>query len=248
MCIGSCTRILTNYNTVICTECGVELEIGPVPLPSGSCNVPLGLSYSRFHRVANILDQLFEPQFHGSPSSRVICAILDQKVKFTSGEELLSWLSKLPIKNKKYQNAHCYFVIANSGYIIPRRPDGELSHRVLRDFCALEDKYEWMDHTYKSFFSYNWLLRKLLTRYKLGYYCQFLKTIKCPRRSRGYEDMLIFFGVTGVSNAAARLGTSKMNRTLPGEPRGGACSSLQQLLAYVNRSEENRPSTRCLLA
>jgi hypothetical protein len=242
MCTGPCVRVfLTNYNTQLCEECGIETPVGPVPTSSGSCSVPLGLTYSRFHRVANILDQLFQPHYYGTPSSRVVCELLTQKKRFSTGVELLDWLSRLNVKNKKYQSAHYYFLICNRDYVVPRCPCPEQRHLVLRDFCILEDKFECMDHAYSSFFSYNWLLRKLLVRHHLGYYCQFIKTIKCPRRSRGYENMLSFFSVE--CNAGEVLGISRANQKLPDEPLDGACSNLQALLAFANRPKGIHPST-----
>ena len=187
----------TNYCTQICHECGIEKPTGIPPIEGYTTNVPLTNGYSRHNRMNMLLKQLFSPRYYGSPNSQVIARALKHG-PFTHGTKLLNWLVTLKVKHKQYQNAHYYFAIASPNYVIPKPPSYEKVHSIEHTFHILEQGFMARNHTYKSFFSYNWLLRKFLQESELGFYLQFVKTIKCKRRMKMYENMWEFFTTPAV--------------------------------------------------
>ena len=110
MCVH--TFLTSDYNTLICRNCGLERVTMLIPRQGYTENMPLELGYSRYNRMYALLNKLFEPAFYGNPSSRVVYEVLQQQ--FENGTQLLEWLSQLPVKNKRYQNAHYYYIIMGS--------------------------------------------------------------------------------------------------------------------------------------
>ena len=180
----------SDYNTSICRNCGVERPSTLTPTQGYTENLPLDLSYSRYNRMQALLNQLFFPRLYGSPNSQVVYEVLQQT--FSNGYDLLKWLSALQVKNKRYQNAHYYYIIHNSGKE-QKPPSNKKILSILSMFSKLEHRFECWTHDYKSFFSYNWLLGQFLKEYKLEVYLQFVKKIKCKKRVALYEIMYSFF-------------------------------------------------------
>ena len=178
----------TNYSTSVCYSCGLEKLTALTPQEGYTTNVPLTNGYSRHHRMSMLLKQLFDPRHYGSPNSEVIAHTL-RHGPFQHGTKLLQWLSKLKVKHKQYQNSHYYFAIASPTYVIPPPPCAAKVHSIEREFAKLEQRFTERSHDYKSFFSYNWLLRKFLQVEKLPFYLQFVKSIKCKKRMKMYETM-----------------------------------------------------------
>ena len=101
----------------------------------------------------------------------------------------------LKIKQKNYQNCHYYYAISNADYVIPPAPNVEKIRAIERTFHTMQDRFMEWTHSYKSFFSYNWLLRTLLVQENLPFYLQFVKKIKCKKRVLVYEKMWEFFTI-----------------------------------------------------
>ena len=239
-----CKHLFLNsdYNTLICRVCGVERQCSLVSSQGYTENMPLDLGYSRYNRMSNLLKQLFEPTFYGTPNSRVVYEVL--KKNFASGEELLGWLAKLPIKNKRYQNAHYYFKVHHKPYSVPRPPCQLKIRAMLSLFTKLEHRFDSRVHPFKSFLSYNWLLRQFLEQFKLGGYLQFVKQIKCPKRVALYESMYNFF--TSADSAAADEDVFQMNQTpLVGPPDGDDSFPLgrQYVLGLLTKNRLNSLET-----
>ena len=123
--------ILSDYNTQICTHCGREIRSSLIPSQGYTENMPLEIGYSRYNRMYALLHQLFEPHKYGRANSQVVYEVMKQT--FDNGRELLHWLSKQSIKNKRYQNAHFYFAI-HKPYIIPPPPCTQKIHGMLTLF------------------------------------------------------------------------------------------------------------------
>ena len=203
----------TNYCTSVCYDCGLEKPAGITPLDGYTTNVPLCNGYSRHHRMYMLLKQLFDPRHYGSPNSEVIAHVL-QHGPFQHGNQLLKWLAQLKVKHKQYQNAHYYYAIASPTYVIPDPPCPEKLIVIERTFYKLEQRFSARTHTYKSFFSYNWLLRKFLQVENLPFYLQFVKSIKCKKRMKMYETMWVFF--TRADSVEATQDVSRNFQKQPG--------------------------------
>ena len=238
-----CNHLFLNsdYNTLICRLCGLERESPIMSTQGYTENMPLDLGYSRYNRMANLLKQLFQPTLYGTPNSRVVYEVMKQT--FTTGEELLVWLSKLPVKNKRYQNAHYYFSV-HKPYKVPTPPCQRIIRAMLSMFSKLEHRFDVWSHPYKSFFSYNWLLRQFLEQFKLGGYLQFVKRIKCPKRVSLYETMYTFF--TSSGSAEVDVDAFQRSQKQLYESPGGVYSyplGQQSLLGLLARNRRNKSET-----
>ena len=202
----------TDYCTQICRICGLEQASAINPTEGYTSNVPLANGYSRHHRMYTLLKQLFDPRHYGSPSSEVIANTIKHG-PFTHGFELLAWLAKLKVKHKQYQNAHYYFAISSPDYVIPPPPNADKVLSIEREFHTIEQRFRSRTHPYKSFFSYNWLLRKFLCIKDLKFYLQFVKTIKCKKRMKMYQTMWDFF--TTANSAVTMPGVSQKTQIPP---------------------------------
>ena len=228
----------SEYSTIICCLCGLERETSLSPSEGYTENIPLELGYSRYYRMQALMNRLFQPTLYGSPNSRVVFEVLQQN--FTNGVDLLAWLSKLSLKNKRYQNTHYYFAVHNKAYRVPDPPSKGSIRKMLTLFSRLEHWFEKGQQIYKSFFSYNWLLRFFLKKYQLEVYLPFVKTIKCRKRVAMYETMFELF--TNADNAAIAEDVSRMNQkqlvSLPGDVH----SSHLVLRRVLGRSTKNLPN------
>ena len=204
----------SDYNTIVCQCCGVEQRAAFKPTEGYTENVPLDTGYSRHHRMSTLLKQLFRPRFFGSPNSEVTAHALKHG-PFKNGEELLLWLAKLKVKHKQYQNAHYYFASADPKHEIRTPPCASTILKMERKFTQMEQRFLSRTHQYTSFFSYNWLLRKLLEA-DCSYYLQFVKPIKCKKRAQIYEAMWDFF--TCGDNAVRAGDVSQSFQKLLAEP------------------------------
>ena len=232
--------ICSDYNTNICRNCGIETESPLIPSKGYTENMPLELGYSRYNRMNKLLNQLFSPKLYGTPNSRVVFEVI--KHKFAHGNELLKWLSKLAVKNKRYQNAHFYYTIHDPTYKVPQPPSSRTMLAILGHFSKLEQRFECWSHKYKSFFSYNWLLRYFLKKFKLNTYIQFVKEIKCKKRVALYDTMYSFF--MSSDNAVEGVGVSQTCQIQPCEPLGGGYSFPRGLLHVLSLSTKKNQSMK----
>ena len=180
---------ITDYGTSVCKDCGIEKRAALPTSDQFTTNCPLVVGYSRNSRVKTILEQLFSPFLYGKPCQEIVYIIKRDLLTFETGKDLHQWLNLQQVKNKKYTCCHYYFAIANPQYKVPPPPSPDIFREVLREFHSLETKFNVTEHQYKSFFSYNWLLRKLLKNCQLEHYVQFIKPIKCKGRRRMYSKM-----------------------------------------------------------
>ena len=207
----------SDYNTIVCQCCGVERRAALKPTEGYTENVPLDPGYSRHHRMSTLLKQLFRPRFFGSPNSEVTAHALKHG-PFKNGEELLLWLAKLKVKHKQYQNAHYYFASADPKHEIRTPPCASTILKIERKFTQIEQRFMSRVHEYTSFFSYNWLLRKLLgADGNTFWYIQFVKPIKCKKRAQTYEAMWNFF--TSEDSAVTVGDVFQSFQKLPAEPQ-----------------------------
>ena len=188
-----------------------------------------------------LLKQLFQPQYYGTPNSEVNAHAIKHG-PFANGPELLQWLSKLKVKHKQYQNAHYYYAIACQNYVFPKPPNAEKVLAIERAFHTLEQRFVSRTHSYKSFFSYNWLLRKLLSGAGLEYYLQFVKRIKCKKRNKTYESMWEFFKIE--DNAATIEDVFQRTQILPAVLLANVAKLRRQALSPLDLLIEIHQNTK----
>lgn len=205
--------VVSNYHTRICICCGLETQIPLVAEINYGNSTTLCVGYSRCIRFRIILDQLFKPLLFGSPNQKVLFALRDTKPTINNGSEMLEWLTHLPIPDKRYQSAHYYFSWLNPEYTVPESPSIMDIRLLEQQFMRLEQNYysSGLSKTH-SFFSYNWLLQKLLHNTTMSSYGQFIKKIKCPKRHIRYENM--YSTLTNACNVSTALDAFQTNQTL----------------------------------
>ena len=215
--------VVSMYHTQICKQCGLERQISIVPEINYGNSTTLCVGYSRCIRFRIILDQLFKPLLFGSPNQKVLFTLRVSKPTINTGCEMLEWLNNLKIPDKRYQSAHYYFAWLNPDYKVPHSPSIATIRLLEQQFMRLEQSYynSGLSETH-SFFSYNWLLQRLLLNNGLSSYGQFIKKIKCPKRHKRYENMYDL--LTNACNALTTRGVSQTNQKPPVEPQDDVIS------------------------
>ena len=154
---------------------------------------------------------------------------------------MLRWLNKLAIPDKRYQLAHYYYAWYNRNYIVPPKPHGIVLRKLESMFFQLETKFHRSTYGKNSWFSYNWLLQRLLSLNNLDHDKQFVKCVKCRKRNQRYSDMydLLTSAGNGEANPDALQECRKpLDESLDGVNRS---PHYLDLLAFLSHSEGNRP-------
>ena len=210
--------VVTDYNTQICTCCGIETQVCIVPQLSYGNSSPLVLGYSRGARFKTILEKLLNPRVYGKANHRVLYELSRlPKNHFKNGFELLKWLAALRIPNKNYQCSHYYYIYVTKPKEYPTPPPIVVMNALEQQFNQIENKYLASSQDFRSFFSYNWILKKLLENNDLDYYIQFVKPIKCKRRLIKYNAM--YTKIMNEDNVVVSLESLQNCQTLPDEPQ-----------------------------
>jgi hypothetical protein len=199
------------------------------------------LGYSRGARFKILLDKLFKPLLFGRTNARVLLKLNDIPAnQFENGQELLKWMSGLNIANKAYQSAHSYFLFYKD--INPRSPPPTPTiHNIELDFVRIEYGFSRSKYKNSSFFSYNWLLHKLLNIHQQHYYTQFIKPIKCHRRFKKYEDM--WNHIKTLGNAVEGPDSLKTSQTPPLVSPGDDSRYHRNLSFLASRLARNHQNT-----
>jgi len=186
MCNCGATIVYTDYNTCICTGCGIEkctpLTNTDVFFQGGG---PLSVCYSRLKRFETMVNAVCYPrQLH--PKIRIV-RLLQTQVH-DSPESVLDHLKTIKMSNKHYSHLHLYCMIAQHSYVKPEYVPKYIVLNILRTFTDIEQKFN-LTKPANTFFSYTWLLRKLLAEFALTEYVQYVKKIKCSKRNSMYETL-----------------------------------------------------------
>jgi hypothetical protein len=94
----------------------------------------------------------------------------------------------LLLKDKRFCSIHLFATLTVDHHPLYIPPPPEFRTRLIRLFDEVLARHK--THGTKQFFSYPWLLRKLLTIIGCPQYNQYIKRIRCKRRRRKYEEML----------------------------------------------------------
>ena len=186
MCSHSYFR--SDYSTKICLNCGLEISL---PIDSRNnhytLNQPLWVGYSRINRFRKILKTLFFPSAHGSVPGEIF-VVMQRQGKFNTVSEMCNYLKSLKYKTKNYNAIHLYAKYFVKNYSAPTPPLQNIRQNILADFALLESGLEFFYPT-RRFFSYRWLLIRLLQKYKLTRYVQYVKPLVNKISSKKYKEM-----------------------------------------------------------
>ena len=187
----STSIFVTEHHTRLCLDCGVEkacaFDIHPINV-SYNCthHQPFAEGYNRRKR------------FHTMLSNVILgaCNVADDHmIKYLSGfthyvEEacLLKQMKKSGLRDKRYTSLHLFSRIFLPSYVKPVLPSNWCV--VEKSIMTMFSEIELIHHRLfcKPFFSYVWLLQKILGSHSLGFFSRYIKQLKCQRRVKVYED------------------------------------------------------------
>ncbi len=177
----------TGYS-VICIECGVERTVLKI-VAGYSENVPLWIGYSRVGRFKKILNKLLFPERYATIPSRIHYELLQKGVKFDTIAGLINAIKQYKMTNKEYNGLHlyCKLFLRDCPDVSPT-PMPCIIESMCGDVNIIERRLMCVDPDAR-FFSYRWLLGKLLNKYKLTRYIQFVKPIVTPKTCKKYETL-----------------------------------------------------------
>ena len=185
MCSHSYFR--SDYSTKICMNCGLEKRT-PIDCRNNhyTLNQPLWVGYSRINRFRKILKTLFFPSQGSIPGE--IFVVMQRPGKFNTVGDMCNFLKSQKYKTKNYNALHLYAKYFVKDYSAPNPPLRSIRQHILADFALLESGLAFFYPT-KRFFSYRWLLIRLLLKYELTRYVQYVKPLVNKASAKKYEDM-----------------------------------------------------------
>ncbi len=176
----------TGYST-ICLACGVERRELKI-IAAYSENAPLWVGYSRVGRFKKILNKLLFPERYATIPSRIHYELLLLNVKYDTIESLINVIKKFKATNKEYNGLHLYCILflKNCPKLTPPLPS------IIQSMCGdvnIIERQLLCRNPGGRFFSYRWLLGKLLRKYNLSRYIPFVKPIVTVKTCTKYEQM-----------------------------------------------------------
>ena len=222
MCSCESLKVISDYYTEICTECGCEtnthLTQEPIYMPCAT----IDRSYSRNDRWKGLVRKI--TGYHNGPStSDPIWKYLEKSRPFTHPQKILDCLRKSKLTNKHYQSLYAFTVAFAPTYKVPR-VGTQVTPKLISYFnfvYGMWNKY----FGDKPFFSYNWLIEQALYFYNFEAYLPFIKHLVCPKRRRKYEHLLItLYGIQlGIENYTQQRDRSRCVRSNSSNPRNQLC-------------------------
>lgn len=188
-------QIETGYS-IICSNCGLETAIFNNELMKPSYNQSYGVlhtsTYSRKYRFKTLFCKTV--MLHSGPRSNdPICLHLEQqKHTFKTVKDIQIALSKTPFKNKRYDClsifAHIFLPKVYNHKRVSRKQARQAQHL----FDTVETK--WRSCRVTRFFSYFWILEKILIKIGAAYCMETSKRLICKQRRAFYNEMLSKLG------------------------------------------------------
>ena len=182
----------TECHTMLCTDCGSErscgFDITPLHVSYNGCHhQPFGEGYSRRKRFGTMLKNVIKGSCNLADEPMLIY-LTRFKSEYTNMASLLSKIKKSKIRDKRYTSLHLFSRVFLPAYVKPRHPINwpAVEKSILNMFSEVEIVHRRLFS--KPFFSYVWLLQKILVAHHLNGFCTFIKQLKCPKRIKQYED------------------------------------------------------------
>jgi hypothetical protein len=181
---------ITNYSNV-CTECGTEKRFLTNELPGytqSHSRFQPKTTYCRIYRFRVLLSRtvLYSSLNFENPVWEFL-----KKKKYTSPDEIRKQLSQMKhLKNKLYDSLplFCYCFLNTH----PTKVTHEEFQLGMRLFTSLNARWEKSDYT--RFFSYFWILEKILEKIGALEFIPITKKLICRKRREYYSQMLATLG------------------------------------------------------
>ena len=207
--------VFTEFDTVVCTVCGLEKSIlyNTPNYHTHITTAPLARFYSRPDRWNTLLKKIIAIH-SGPPTSDPIWVFLKEKQPFKSVDDLKTALRNCRLENKHYPCIHVFARCFCSDYKKPRHNPREVLHKLGVYFDLILKMYHRSGNPNKKFFSYNWLLEQGLSLFNFVDYIPFVKKLKCVSRRCKYVEKLIALYETHVQNDGCELLNSHLQNGL----------------------------------
>ena len=227
----------SSYHTKICEECGIEVMGNLHSEATYTENMPLFHGYSRLKRFRTMLMSILDPLRNCSMDPETEVALYQET--FGNTVSLLKRLKQIKSRNKQYSSVHLYAKKYVRDHKSPPTPLAVISNELLADFTLLEIGHQ-KHFENEQFFSYRWVLEKLLIKHGLTVFLKYVKKLQNKRSIANYERMYKKI-MNGCSVAAIPDMVSKSGRQLVGPPGGDLVSSYSWSL-LLNSAAHARPS------
>ena len=173
--------------TKICPSCGTETRFLDNSLPgyAQKHSIFLSSSYSRRYRFHSLL--LKTVCFHNGPSTKDnIWKFLEENGPYENSIDIQKSLQKMNAKNKRYDMLPI-FTRAFCKVKMKRASSKQIRTAMLL-YDALESR--WKQAKVKRFFSYFYLLEKILTKVGAAFSLAHCKKLICKKRRSFYDEMI----------------------------------------------------------
>ena len=207
-CCTSCKSknvFITERHTKLCTECGIEtrhsFDITPIHVSYNGCHhQPFAEGYNRKKRFHNMLRCVIWGGCNSADEKMI--KHLEQFNYYKTEACLLKQMKKSKLRDKRYISLHLFSKLFLPSYKKPVIPTNwnSVDCSIVRLFLEIELVHHRIFS--KPFFSYVWLLQKILICHGLENYCCYIKRLKCPRRVKLYEDD--FSGIMTILSQTSR--------------------------------------------
>lgn len=192
MCECNAPFIYTVYS-VVCTSCGVEKTFLSTKIQTYSSSPQSCIvisPYSRKQRFTSLLRKIIGVD-SGPPRTDKVWQLLAQSAPFQNTQEIICCLKNSNLKTKYYNSLHIFSKAFLNNYNAPVLVNTEplkVEKRLEKLFDEVLFRWNRFQND-QSFFSYAWLIEKLLKHiYLYNIYKSYLKVLICPNRRRKYEE------------------------------------------------------------
>ena len=177
----------TDYYTQICTNCGLELQVGHFPCSTDiGTNAPLRIScYLRNKRFQNQLECVVMP-LHASFPKSITMYLLKQHAPYKTIRSLIQQLKSIQ-GPKSYIHLHYYCINFLENYTPMPVVCKQTRYDIVSFFMKVENRF--LSNHDTAFFSYPWLLIKLLNMFGLQKFTPYVKNISCRKRVAKYDRL-----------------------------------------------------------
>lgn len=171
----------------VCSKCGnCDGNTRRFVTSINAWNDPLQICfYQRKKRFEQIMLKIVWPTIENKDVP--VYKLLSGK-RYNSAQHVMRTLKKLKVKDKRYHSIHAFCKYFQRDYIPPTLFTLQNKKNALCVFRNVEEMF--LKH--KSdvpFFSYAWLIRKILNLLDLHEFDLYIKKIRCPKRNLYYEEM-----------------------------------------------------------
>ena len=192
MCKCDPAMFLHTSYTVICATCGAETPFVTPKIQTYNDNSSSSIvvsPYCRKQRFVNMLRKLLGVD-SGPPRNDKVWRVLAVSAPFKKPQEIISCLKNSTLIAKHYTCLHVFSKVFLTNYEYPKCSVHPLQIEDRMTQLFDEVLFRWCRYQNTlSFFSYAWLLEKLLKCIGIfECYATYLKILVCPNRRQKYEE------------------------------------------------------------